>query len=571
MAREMQADGPLNNLRAAVRRHGLGSLEQGGEVWDAVRRAGASSLYYFSKYIWSGIPPAQNLMRWRTHGSITLLVEDDSIKRLLVEFPRRNLKSSIATVSYPPHRLHQMVMNDEDPWWRFFFMAHNKSTAQRQWNDVRLGFSRPKFQFFCPELVPPKNNERSEDDERPYKWNEEHGEIRRSYRTTEPTFSAIASQVVGPHYNVGILDDLINAENYDSPTAVEKAVDMYRFSISLLDDLHSCRLIVVGNCWGLMDLNSVIHREAELTGFTILSVSSETGANVDGVRRCHNIPDEVKEVLDMLPTPIWPERFDEDALAILRRELGPRIYSAQMLNQPEDPDVTDFDISWTKESELVNSTAGPAIRFEDDDELMPLSECNVYVSWDPALEKKRHTRTREKSDNAIVVTFVDPFKRCGVLREHAKVESPFKTLNRFVAMCRLFKGYVKSAAVEEVLFSEVLKKLLRDRINELNTFVPLRRVKIPRSFGGKDPRIRAWLGVHLERGNFYIDKTCSKFREQVRNFGVEGAKRDLLDAAALGTKLWSKPSTRAEITAIERIERMRDNERGLTGYGVMTA
>lgn len=560
---------PFANLRAAIKRHGLSRLEQGGEVWDAIRRAGSSSLFFWNKFIWSKVPPQKNIMTWRTHGAICLAMENFSLKRVLIEYPRRTLKSTISTVSYPPFELHRMVMRDEDPWFRFFFMAFNMNLAKKQWEDVRLGFAQPKFQFFCPELSPPKNEFKRFDDDEPFPWNSERGEIMRQYRTKEKTFEAVAAKIVGPHFNIGLLDDMIDVEAYDSLAGIEKAVDMYRFAPSLLDDETDCRLIVTGNCWAANDLNATIHEEADRTGFTILSVSAETGANFDGERVCKNIPDAVREALEMIPSPAWPERFDEAALAKMRVELGPRIYSAIMLNNPEDPDATEFDAKLIKECRQETFEGESGVRFMDDNTFWPLRSLNLYVTWDPALDKNTKTVMSKKCENAVVLTFVTPDDRYGILREHARVENPLASLEAFVAFCREFVGYVKKAAVEEVLFQNVLRDLIIKKRKEVNLYVPLGTVKLPKTTGGKDARILAWLGNKIQSGKFYVGIACPKARKQIKTFGVKNAKKDVLDATALATKLWKTPKTEDEISHLENETRALDHARGVTGYGVI--
>ncbi|RME06725.1 MAG: hypothetical protein D6812_01200, partial [Deltaproteobacteria bacterium] len=316
--------------KLARREGGISAIEQGSDLWDHIRLASVTSgggMYFWHKFIWSDIPPDRDKMTWRTHGPITLALEDRSIKRLWVEYPRRTLKTTLVSHAYPPWELCRLVVNPpHDPWWRFFFMSDTITNAQRLYEGVRLGHDRPKFKFFFPELVPPRNGFKRPGDKKPFKWNESEGEVIRDYRTAEPTYTPVAAKKVGPHYEVGILDDLINSENYDSPTAVAKAIDFAKFAVNLLEDYHENRIIGVGNSWGMDDLNAHIHATADATGWCILSVNAETGPNLDGDNRCRNLPPEIRSLLERMPSPAWPERFDEEALAALRKELGPRIY-----------------------------------------------------------------------------------------------------------------------------------------------------------------------------------------------------------------------------------------------------
>lgn len=567
-----------SELRRVLNRHGgVSSIEQGGKLWGLIRDAAHSSLYFFNKYIWSGHAPKDNLLRFKTHGAMCAIAQDFSIKRYLIEWPRRHMKTTCVTEGYPPWRLWATAFENNDPSQRFFFMAHNKSTASRPWNAIRAGFDRTKFKFFCPEIkCPPRDGYKREGERKPFQWNGDGGEILRDRRTAENTFTPIAQQVVGPHMDEGIIDDLINAENYRTEGAVAKAVDMYRYSTNLLEDFYVSRLGVVGNSWSPGDLNAHIHREALIKGFTVLSISSETGPNLDGENICVNVPEPVMEMLREMPTPIWPERFDEDALAAMRRELGPRIYSAQYLNAPDDPEATLIDYTLVQDCELTLTSDGPAIKLiygNDVADTYPLSTCNLYVTWDPALGRSKRLSDAKKSDNAIVVTFVTPDGHTGILEEHAHVEDPWHSLERFVQVCVKYKDYIRAGALEEVLFSVAFKKPLRDALAKLEKTIgkiPIRKLKMPRGLG-KDQRIAGYLSTYINQRNFFIETSCAKARKQIRTLGIEGAKKDVIDAVGMGTQLWKRPPRVDEIRA-ERRERRADEaatNRGLTGYGQM--
>ncbi|RMD99116.1 MAG: hypothetical protein D6812_12205, partial [Deltaproteobacteria bacterium] len=243
--------------------------------------------------------------------------------------------------------------------------------------------------------------------------------------------------------------------------------------------------------------------------------------------------------------------------------------SSQMLNSPIDPEVTEFDESKVKEFyvEARSEYADTPCLILSDTEVYPLTSLNLYVAWDPALGKTSKTRVSKKSENAVVVTFVTPDWHVGVLDEFAEICTPYKAMDVFLTYCKRYAGYVAGAVMDETLFQEVLKDLLRDRIRELALHAPLRKVKIPKMMGGKDARIRAWLSHYIEKGSFYVNRACPKIRRQIRQFGVEGAKRDLLDATALATKIWRRPETEVERASRERVYRLVAASRGLTGYG----
>lgn len=536
-------------------------VEQESELWHHWRLAIAENFFFACKTVLNTIPPERDKMTWRSHGLLCRLVEDDSIKQLLVEYPRKMLKSSIVTSRRPIHMLLKRLALGLDPWQRNFILSHTAKVAQRHWWEIKTildGDSEGSrlLRFFFPDL----------EHDREDRWNDTLGYIKRNYDPRDPTFEAIAKKSAGKHCDELHADDLIDEENYDSPDAVANAITLFRYTNNWLEGEES-RLFVTGNRWGLLDLNSTIHRESELTDFVILSVSAEEGPNTGGEFSCFNLPEYAQEMCEEMARvanrfgTAWPERFTPGYLAKLRAKLGPAIYSAQYLNRPEDPSATEFDTSLVKRGRMITIQRDPYLKLPDIEDPVPLSSCNVYVSWDPALDEKK-----SRSENAIVAAAYTWNGLLVVIKEHAHKEDPLRSLNKFIAFCRLFKGYLKASGIEEVLFQKVLKKLLRQMGQMTRTFLGLRKIKTPTS-KSKDQRIRAWLGTFIESGRLYVLDTCPKTYQQIRLFGVEGAPRDLIDALSNLTQLLDKPRSYADELESEEFEASIIAEAGITGYG----
>lgn len=534
-------------------------IEAESELWHLWRRACADSLFFFSKVVvCSNIPQTENIMTWRTHGPMCLLLEEESCRRVLIEFPRRMLKSTIATVSTPVHRLINKVVRGDDPSDRFGILAHSWKVGQRHWWDIKSIFDNNRlFQFLFPDLLPGD------------RWNEEYGSVIRRLNRKEPTVEPLSLKSAGKHYDQIFCDDLINEENWDEPEAVQKALMLFRQTRNLLEAPDS-RVVVVGNRWGLADLNATIHQEAEATGFSVLSVNSEVGPNEDGPYRCRNLPENVQEALEEVRSladtrgTIWPERFTRKQLRALRVELGVATYAAQMLNQPDDPEAMEFDISLVGRVRLAyDQQMGPFIKHLETGEIVPLSSCNLYVTWDPALDEKR-----SRSDNAIVVTAFDTQNRAYVLQEHARKEDPFASMSKYLAYCRRWSGYLQASGMEEVLFQKILKRNLKEMAQKRNVSLLMKPVKTPTG-KSKDQRIRAWISHHIEKSNLFIEENCTKTYDQLRLFGVEGSKRDLIDALAYATQLWRRPLSEIEAFDEEVEEAWQIQQMGITGYGQM--
>jgi hypothetical protein len=529
-------------------------LEQDGELWHLYRRACADSLYFFTKAVWTQIPPERNKMSKRCHLPICLTLEDLSIRRLLVEWPRRHMKSTIVSETYPVWRLVQTVVAEEDPNVRFGLYSSTTTNSQRFWRSIRSGFETNElFQFLFPELIPDFGATKV--------WNEMEGKVPRLWDPKEPTFDCLGGgKATSRHYDEIVEDDMINEENFDSPTGVAKALEYHRQAENLLED-DTGRIVVVGNRWGMFDLNSTIH--AEETSTAVLTASCY-GANLDGKYKCRHLPESVMEILAKIPhgEPLWPERFSLDGLARVLEKEKPRMFSSQYLNNPSDPDAVDFKADWLQSCEIVrNASEEWCIKFEGDPLPTPLSHTNLYVTWDPALDGKHST-----SRNAVCVSAIDSRGRIAVLEDYARKEDPLRTIDVFLDMAKRYEGYVAACGVEEVLFQRVLGSLLKNRARSKGVHLNLRKLKVPPG-KRKDQRIRAWVGSLFEDRKVYVRRGCVRFIEEYTHFGVEGMTVDIIDAFAHASQLWRRPRSQ-DISSEEKdtYEEVAE-QRGVTGYG----
>lgn len=517
----------------------------------------AGGLYFFSKAIWPLMPEHRNLISRRCHLPLCMACEDDSLIRLLIEWPRKHGKSTIATVCRPVQRLARMAVEGEDPCTRFAIYCSSKENAKRHWRDIRNGIDGNElFRFLFPELVPPVGD-------REWIWNTEEGVVPRTYNPKEPTFDTLGGgKSTSRHYDDITVDDMIDEQNFDSPTAVEMAIEYYRLTRNLLED-EKKRLVIVGNRWSMNDLNYMIHREEP--GTAILTASC-WGPRMEGKYKCRNLPEPLMELLREMPQgePLWPERFSKEELGSLLLELKPRIYSAQYLNDPNDPDAVDFRQEWLQYCDLdYDREQGIVVRVEkpDGDELVPLSCCNVYITWDPALDGKT-----AESENAIVVSAMDHRGRVFILDEYARKCDPLVALDDLLKIAHRWRKWLRASGLEEVLFQKVLGRLLVQRAQEQNIYLGLRTLKTPTG-QSKDQRIRAWIGALFEARKVWVRRKCTHFVEQYGYFGVIGAKRDLIDAFAYATQLWSRAASPEEVLQDEEMEEQMKTELGLTGYG----
>lgn len=541
-------------------------------LWHDWRQAVADSMFFACKTVLSNVPPHLDKLTWRTHGILCALAQDESLLEVVYEYPRKTLKSSVVTVRKPWHRFIRAVVEGRDPSDRYFVLSHGKEKAKRHWWDQKALFdgdgpNQRFFRFLFPELRPSRKSELSTKNE---KWNENIGFLERDWNRKNGSFEPLGSREAGAHFDGGAADDLIEEENYDEPTAVDKAILYYEFTQNWLEGEHSW-LDIVGNRWGLADLNSHLHKTREGTNRVILSVSLETGARRNCEFGCYNLPPYAEELCDILDHTasqfgtIWPEGLPTSYIkSSLRGKLRPSVYSAQYLNFPEDADAVEFPISQVHRVKQISlaSPIGTALDRGTSHLPVPLHSLNLFVTLDPALDGPS-----SKNSSAIIVSGMDSSRNVYAIREWVKTRASYTVvLDKFLAFLRLYAGLVHSAGIEEVLFQRVLKDLLRQRASERNIYAPLRPIKTPTS-KTKDQRIRAALGTIIEQGRLWVSHDCPQLYDQIRTFGVPGAPRDAIDSLAIAAQIWVPPLSDDETSQIIESDTLAEVERGDTGYG----
>jgi len=527
----------------------LTRVEQFSPEWNLVREAcehPTHGLYFFTKAIWCThiVRPEDNLFSRRCHLAPCMTLSDPSIHNLLLEWPRRHGKTTLIEAA----AVHATTQN---PSLRIAFYSSTNTFSQRVWRETRAGFeTNHLLQFFYPELIPDFRNVEV--------WNQTEGIIPRDFSPKEPTFDTLGGgKATGRHYDLIFMDDMINEENVDSETAVAKAIEYYRLAYNLLEDTDD-RIIVVGNRWAMNDLNEFIHREQPDVSILTASV---WGPKLEGDYKCRLLPPVIMEEVEKIPRdePLWPERFDRPSLERWAERVGPRIWSAHGLNDPADPEAVEFKLNWLRSCSV--DAEAKTIHFLGDEAPTPLSQCNVYITWDPALGGREAT-----SRNAILVTAMDSKGRIAILREWARKGDPLEVIDVFLDFCQLYDPWLQSVGLEEVLFQQVLGTLLTRRAEERRIRLPIVKLKTPRNIR-KDQRIRAWVGGLFQAGRVYVRQGLTEFTREYSHFGVPGASRDLMDVLAYATQLWTKPPSPEDEKLIEEEEKEMEYNMGVTGYG----
>lgn len=141
------------------------------------------------------------------------------------------------------------------------------------------------------------------------------------------------------HYDGISDDDLVDEDEADSPTQMDKVINEYKRSESLLTEPSVGRIWFVGTRWSLNDWISHVRKNEP--GLDRFWLPAERGAkekvflNING-----------RDHVYMIGEPTFPERYPRTELARIAHKQGPYIYSCFYLLDPVPEGAQTFHPSW---------------------------------------------------------------------------------------------------------------------------------------------------------------------------------------------------------------------------------
>src|SRR5947207_11435706 len=147
--------------------------------------------------------------------------------------------------------------------------------------------------------------------------------------------------------------------------------------------------------------------------------------------------------------PIWPERFDAQALDDIRYKIGSFKFSCQYLNRPSDPESTSFREEWLRFYErlgdqVVNPSTGGKV---------PISSLRRTIRVDPAISEKPGA-----ARSAIIVDGVAADERVYLLEAWARRCQPLEMIDQIF---RFWEEYDPDAVgIESVAYQRILKPVI---------------------------------------------------------------------------------------------------------------
>lgn len=288
-------------------------------------------------------------------------VTEGRVDRLMLFLPPRHGKSELVTVRYPVYRL------EREPGLRVIVGAYNQALAGR--------FSRRSRRLAQERFALSRERTAAWDWETP-----SGGGIRAV---------GVGGGVTGLGADLILIDDPVKSrEEAESPVYRDRVWDWYR------DDLYTrqepgCALVLVmtrwheddlagrilnseeGHRWRVVRLPALAESESEYAAWTerLRGVSSEDeGQNPGGGSNSHF---SLLNPQFSIPTdplgrpegaPLWPERFNQAALARIRSTLGTRSFAALYQGRPLPPEGGLFQRGWFRVADTLHF-AFPNLQF----------------------------------------------------------------------------------------------------------------------------------------------------------------------------------------------------------------
>ena len=445
----------------------------------------------------------EKVMRWPDltdfHRELCSFVEKKSPQKKLMLLPRGHLKSSVITVGYT---LQQIAKN---PAVRILianatyqmaktFLSQIKAhlTKNEAFKDLYGDFSRgaDKWSEAAITVTPPGTT---------------FDEKILEKKEATVTIFGVGGNLVGQHYDLIVLDDVVNRENIGTKEQIEKIILFYKDCLDLLEPTG--HILIIGTRWHFADLYGWVLDDPEIKkDFDVMVRQAYVGEWGRG------------ELL-------FPSKFSWQVLEELKRQKGSTEFNAQYMNNPIDAEDADFRRIWFKYYEDIDTKG---------------LQLNYFTTIDPAISSEKSA-----DFSAIVTVGVDKENNMYVVnlvREHF---NPKELIDKIIDVYQTY--YPISVGIEEVSFQKTLRFFMMDRMRERNVFLPLKELKLDTRIS-KEMRIRA-LQPRYEAQTIFHKKGLphiDDLEDELLRF-PRGAHDDLADSLAYQLQLIVKPKPRVTL------------------------
>jgi predicted phage terminase large subunit-like protein len=379
-------------------------------MYAMYKERAAKDLFLFNKYILDVEKGDDHFVKLGDfHKQLCHFVQDRFDKRKLILIPRGHLKTKLISIGYPTMKI---VNNPKirvliySATWQMAVDIHKAIQKNLQGCDKIIDIWGD-FSKDAPEWAQDRTR-LAENDKR------------------EPTITAagIDNNLVGGHYDLIIMDDVVNRDNVGTMDQILKVITKYKDSLDLLEP-HG-ELIVIGTRWHDSDLYGWLLDPGNqaLENYLTLILQAFKGNIMTG---------EEFEAL-------WKTKFTREIFMKILREEGWGHFSAQYMNDPVPMEDATFKRFWFH-------------YYQQDD--IKGKFMNKFLLIDPAISV-----ARDADYTAMVVVGVDEYNNIFILDIVRARLSPSEIIEEIFRLKELWQ--LTDVAIEQIAFQKALGYSLRD-------------------------------------------------------------------------------------------------------------
>lgn len=400
-------------------------------------------------------------------------------KDSLVLVPRGHMKSTILKM-----KVIQLIL--QNPMIRIGLFSRTAALVEEQLADIKRMLASPILRRYFPELIPDpengyKNWQRSTTNQLTTRRLAEWGRI-----PQEEMVEAwgMGATITGRHYDVIVLDDIINEQSIATPEQMQKVRDYYSY-LQAIKEPDGFELIV-GTRYHYMDIYGVIIKE----GWFKKRVWTR-GAIEDG-------------------KPIY-RFFTLRMLSQIKKRVGPYVWSCQYENNPVPKELQIFPPPYPTYEHL------------------PADKYDYYITVDPAATTKTYS-----DYTGVVVAAVSSKGRLFIVEAQAHKKPGNEVADIIVRLCAKYRP--RKLGVEFGLQAALgyiieTKRIEYEQKNKDSLPMKIEPITQPRKIS-KEVRIERTLGSFLRDDKVYIHRGALELMKQMEHF-PRGEHDDLVDAASM--------------------------------------
>lgn len=495
---------------------------------DVVRQASLVSLHFFLKAV-AAMSGPYNKTNDDLHLDMCNFRQSDACMadgaRGAALIPRGHSKSTFFTHGAI---LWEIIRNPDI---RICIVNNVEHVAKDFMRIVRLQFeSNALLKALWPELCPKSVGAQP-------RWNEnEFVSPARSRTMKEPTVMAlgVGAAAEGSHFDLIVIDDPDGLDSLDSSymanANMEQTKKWFRTnSYALLDSWVTSRILFVGTRYAVDDTASIISNDCrEVVGYQ----GHDFTVKPEGTWSIY-----YRKALED-GTVIYPEKFSKKEFEAMAANPDTHwTWMTQYENSPRNSGLTEFNRFTIQECRLeYDSERFEYVIIVGDDDVVPLSLCDVVMAIDPAATDKGVTAKTSRS--SIGVSAMDwngrvfrIWSRVGFFR----IDEIFDHI--FVGH-QYFRGRIRVTVFENNAFQKVLGPLLRDEEERRGIYI---NPQGKPATSDKVARIRSTLGAFLAKRRLYAtDEAGLELRDELRGFPMSD-RMDALDEQEKACTVLSKP------------------------------